>query len=540
LLGIALALLLAAFPCSAVHAHAMLLESAPAANAALASAPEQIVLRFNEPIRPAVIRLLRANDEASIEVGSPEVTDTELRAPLPEPLSDGRYVLSYRVTSADGHPVVGSLVFAVGAPGATPSPALAETGDPEDFWPAAGVAARALWYGSLLLAAGLALFLGLLRVPTDLQPPLRRALAWLAVVGLWACLAMLAATGGGLHGGPPGALLQLETWRIALTSPVAASVAVAAVGLGILAGAARRVTPYRRLVLPAGAFLVAASFALSGHAATAGPGWITWPVLVLHALCAAYWVGAFAPLLLALRRLARYQALALMRAFSTGAVWAVVCLVLAGVALSALQLRTPSALVTTDYGLLLLLKLALVALLLGVGAINRLILTPALARRAEAVSKLRRTIGVDLALAAGVVVLTAGLGTVPPPRALAEQAAAHAHPDHGVDDDPIQIVTQGEHHLVVVATPATIGWNRIDLYLMDGQGRSVGAKAAEISLALPSMGIEALRVDATAGAPGHFLGRAELPVAGHWEVRAELLVDDFTKLPFRARIAVAR
>ena len=47
---------------------------------------------------------------------------------------------------------------------------------------------------------------------------------------------------------------------------------------------------------------------------------------------------------------------------------------------------------------------------------------------------------------------------MPPPRALAEQAAAHAHPDHGADDDPIQIVTQDEHHLVVVATPATIGW----------------------------------------------------------------------------------
>ena len=65
---------------------------------------------------------------------------------------------------------------------------------------------------------------------------------------------------------------------------------------------------------------------------------------------------------------------------------AVACLLLAGVMLAALQVRTPAALIATDYGRLLLLKLALVALLLGLGALNRLVLTPALERRAEAAS----------------------------------------------------------------------------------------------------------------------------------------------------------
>ena len=262
----------------------------------LAEAPERIELRFNEPIRPAVLRLLRASDEASVKLGSPEVTDTELRVPLPSGLSDGSYVLSYRVTSADGHPVVGSFVFAIGAPGEGTSPTIGESGNSEGLWRAAGVAARALWYGSLLLAAGLALFLGLLSVPGDLQPPLRRGLAWLAALGLAACLAILGATGGALHGGMPGTLLSVEPWRIALASPVAVSVAVAAPGLGILALAAGR-AGRERLTLLAGALLVAASFASSGHATTAGPGWITRPALMLHALCAAYWVGAFAPLL---------------------------------------------------------------------------------------------------------------------------------------------------------------------------------------------------------------------------------------------------
>ena len=250
------------------------------------------------------------------------------------------------------------------------------------------------------------------------------------------------------------------------------------------------------------------SFALSGHAATAGPAWLTLPALVLHALCAAFWVGAFAPLLLALRRLPRHEAHALLAAFSIRAVVAVACLLLAGAVLAALQLRTPSALIATDYGRLLLLKLALVALLLGLGAINRLVLTPALARRADAAPRLRRTIGADLALAAGVVALTAGLGTIPPPRALAEQAAAHGHASHEAHDYAVVAAAHG-HHLVLVATPAARGENRIDLYLTDRQGQPVGAKAAEMSWALPEAGIEALRVDARGDRAGSLPGAGQ-------------------------------
>jgi copper transport protein len=534
-LAVGLALLFAALPWHGAYAHAVLLESSPAPDAVLQEAPERVVLRFNEPVRPAVIRLLQAAEVASIELEGVEVTDIELSVPLPSGLADGSYVLSYRVTSADGHAVVGSLVFAIGAPAASAPVGLA--GGLDTFWVAAGLASRALWYSSLLLAAGLAVFLGVLAVPTDLRPPLRRVLASLAVLGLATCVAILGATGGTLYGGPPDALLASEPWRIALGSPVAASVAAAVPGLAILLVTARWTGRHERLALLGGALLVAASFALSGHAATSGPAWIARPALVLHALCAAYWVGSFAPLLVALRRLPREGTLLLLRAFSAGAVVAVACLLLAGVVLAALQVRTPAALVTTDYGRLLLLKLALVVLLLGLGALNRLVLTPALERQDQAVIGLRRTIGVELALAAGVVAVTAGLGSVPPPRALAEQAA-HAHAGHASREQTMHAVAQG-HHLTLVVTPAAVGQNRIDLYLTDEQGRPVG-RAAEVAFALPKLGVEALRAEAAAMEPGHFRGQMELPVAGDWQVRADLLIDDFTKLPFQARIAVAR
>jgi copper transport protein len=533
-LCIVLALLVAALPWRDAHGHAVLLESSPAPGTVLEHAPERVVLRFNEPVGPAVIRLLQAADEASVELRGVEVTDTELSAPLPPGLPDSSYVLSYRVTSADGHAVVGSFVFAIGAPGA--SAPLEAAGEPQEFWGAAGVAARMLWYGSLLLASGLALFLSVLPVPSELRPPLRQALAWIAVLGLAACVAMLGTTGGALYGGPPDALLDPQPWRIALGSTVAASVAAAAPGLAILLLAARRTSHHERLALLVGALLVSVSFALSGHAATSGPAWITRPALVLHALCAAYWVGAFAPLLLALRRLPRDGALVLLRAFSAGAVVAVACLVVAGVVLATLQVRTPAALVTTEYGRLLLLKLALVTVLLGLGAFNRMVLTLALERRREAAVGLRRTISVDLVLAAGVVALTAGLGSVPPPRALAEQAA---HAGHAAREYTAHAAAQG-YRLVLVTSPAAIGDNRIDLYLTDEQGKPVDAQEAEMSFALPDLDVEALRAAAAAVAPGHFRGRVDLPLAGDWHVQADVLIDDFTKLPFQARIVVAR
>ena len=95
-------------------------------------------------------------------------------------------------------------------------------------------------------------------------------------------------------------------------------------------------------------------------------------------------------------------------------------------------------------------------------------------------------------------------------------------------------------NLVLVATPATAGTNRIDLYFTGADGQPATAKAAELSAALPERNVEALHFDARPVEPGHFRADASLPLAGSWQVRADLLIDDFTKLGFRTRIAVGR
>ena len=118
----------------------------------------------------------------------------------------------------------------------------------------------------------------------------------------------------------------------------------------------------RRAALGLGTLAAVASLPLAGHVTPAGPVRLTAPVLFVHGLAIAFWLGSLAPLLLHVAREGRAAA-ALLEGFSRIAVPTVAVLVLSGGVLAALQVREPQALLTTQYGRILLLKLAAVGLL---------------------------------------------------------------------------------------------------------------------------------------------------------------------------------
>src|SRR5690606_1147850 len=82
----------------------------------------------------------------------------------------------------------------------------------------------------------------------------------------------------------------------------------------------------------------------------------------------------------------------------------------------------------SGYGRIWLVKMALVATLMGLAILNRQVLTPRLARRApHAAAGLRRSIATELVLLVAIVGATALLGQTPPPRAMERDGhAAHA------------------------------------------------------------------------------------------------------------------
>ena len=118
LAGVVLVLLTAfAGPASA---HAALESTVPSAGASLALAPVRIELRFSEHIRVVSggVRLIDESGrridrtDAVVEKGVPDV----VALCVPQ-LHDGAYVVSWRVVSADGHPVRGAFTFRVGSTG---------------------------------------------------------------------------------------------------------------------------------------------------------------------------------------------------------------------------------------------------------------------------------------------------------------------------------------------------------------------------------------------------------------------------------------
>jgi copper resistance protein C len=144
-----LALLLGAAP---ALAHTRLQSSDPADGASLDSAPEQVALTFNEPMSPefSTITVIGPDGETNYQDGAVTAEEGTISTRLLPLGPAGRYEIGYRVVSADGHPVTGSVAFTLTTPGpggtsapAEPSaapaspapPAASEDGGGAPVWP---------------------------------------------------------------------------------------------------------------------------------------------------------------------------------------------------------------------------------------------------------------------------------------------------------------------------------------------------------------------------------------------------------------------
>lgn len=97
-------------------AHAVLVKSVPAQRAALVEPPPRIELWFNERLEPAYSKASVTNeagaqvDRRDVKVSAEDPRRLSLSLP---PLMPGRYTVSFRVLSVDGHVVESRLTFTV-------------------------------------------------------------------------------------------------------------------------------------------------------------------------------------------------------------------------------------------------------------------------------------------------------------------------------------------------------------------------------------------------------------------------------------------
>ncbi len=489
-------------------AHAALTAASPTDGAVVTTAPAELSLSFSEPVSPLVLKLI-GPDGIARPLGRVTLKDKTLAIEPPAGLGQGTYVLSWRVVSEDGHPVGGSVLFSIGAPSATP--AAAAQGDP--------ATRLMLWLGRLGLYLGLALGIGGGAFAVWVAPlpaAARRPLGSLIWLGLAALPPALTAQGLDALGAPLSDALQPAVWQAAAASSFGRTTLIAA--LALVAGlSALRLHGRAGRALAAIALLgTGAALAASGHAGTAAPQWLMRPVVFLHALSVAGWVGALLPLAFALREPDGAAALA---RFSRRIPFFLAAILLSGIVLAAVQVERPEALLATGYGNILLAKLVLVAVLLGLAAVNRYRLTSrAGAAQSLAIRHLRRVIAVEIIVVLAVFGTAALWRFTPPPRALAiaatQPAMVHIHAEKAMAD--------------LSVTPGRAGPVAIAISLLDGEFGPLPAKELRLSLANPAAGIEPIERPAARQEDGSWrVAELAIPAAGRWTVELEILVSDF-------------
>jgi copper transport protein len=548
-------------------AHAMLVSADPADRSRVPTAPSQVTLTFNEPVEAAAdgVRVFDA-DTRRVDDGSWSGSEepTVVGVDLPDGLPDGGYVVTYRVVSADSHPITGALAFTVGEGEEVDDALVADLfgGAGSEWTGVVGPTLRGLGYLGTLVAAGAVLFAAwVASSPRD-----RTSARWLGAraAGLAAAVSLLAVpvqavavTGRSLPevlrpgGGVGTTLLASSFGQSTLLRIFALSALWLAWRFTVRddRGGARQ-----HLVTGLAAAVAAGSFVLDGHQRTVEPTWVLVGADLVHLLGAAAWVGSLVLLAVAVRRRRLDDdpvgAARMVARFSRLALWSVLALTAAGVAMSAVLVRSPRALTSTGYGWTLVAKVVVVALVLAVAAYNRQRLVPAIAARlapaggsvdAEADAgatppaagdqlvarsgaawhQLRTTLLLEVVGLALVLALTGFL--------VSQRPAAEAAGVTGVYETTAALTDELEVDLIV--DPNRAGRNAIHVYVVDATGRPADdLDDLRLELTYLPEDIGPFELEPFFVGPGHWTATVdELAFAGEWQVRVVVGVDRFTE-----------
>jgi copper transport protein len=580
----------------AALAHAQLLGTSPVSGSTVKAQPAEVIFEFNQDVGGTLgaVRVYNAAGEEvdNLDVSHPDGQEHWMGVGLKPGLADGTYTATYRVISADTHVVYGGLVFNIGHAGAAPKftvaglisrnksghiteiafgvvrdldylaialmlgglafalfawqPALASVAGGEPQWQEASrtfasrvkrLLAAAIVLGVVTSVAGI-LLQGASAAGVSLWASLKSTILENTLESrfgeVWGARALVWVALGGL-------LTAAVTLRRAPRSGASSDRVPAAAVAGTIAPPP---SP-RWLLVPValGALYLAATPALGGHASVQGPTGVFFPSDLLHVLAASVWVGGIAFLLLALpaatRQLEPPQRsrllLAVLARFSPLALGAVIVIAVTGVLQAYIDVRSLEGLFHTTYGALIIAKVILLALLIGLGWVNRERLIPMLKRIVGASQApggagvlVRRTMRGELALMLGVFGVTAALISYAPPI----DAATGPYSTN---------TTLGPAELEMTVEPATVGLNTVHLYLIDAKTGSQFTATKELTATaeLPAKGIGPLPLHANLAGPGHYiLSSAVLSPGGTWNIQITDRVSEFEEYSRTVRVPI--
>ncbi|TYL52088.1 copper resistance protein CopC [Nocardioides sp. BGMRC 2183] len=512
-------------------AHATLVSSDPAEGAVLDEAPGEVRFTFDEPVAlvPDGVAVFDAAGEP-VEADDAAARDDELVVDLPDDLADGTYVVTWRIVSADGHPVAGSLTFHIGAPSETVVPPQVDDASADPWVETARAVVAAINYLSLLLAGGLLLFAGRatagIRLLPEVRGRLRRVLRGAAVIGVASALLAVPLVGAYQLGLGLDGLVDPAIWELSLIREDLVVLVLQAVGLGAAALAAGRVAAGGSpLAVELVAALAVISPALVGHSRAYEPTTLLVLTDALHLLAGATWLGGLVGLALVLgsvRGRARDAAVVLAR-FSTIAAGLLLVLAVTGTLLGWRILGSWSGLVETTYGRLLLVKLGIAGLVALVAAWNRLRLLPGVSvvghdQQRRAVDRVRRAVAVEALGLVAVLGVTGFLVEKSPSAESAAPPAASTDVVTGVADD----------YRVLAVLDETDGRQRqVSVQIQDETGEPVDLYQAP-TLEVSAPGIDLGEIPLVPSGAGTYLADLVFPRDGTWQLQVGVRIDEFT------------
>lgn len=546
----------------AASAHATVSSSDPADGSRVAVAPAQVSITFDESVGLG-LGYLRVISSGGTDVGAgpavhPGGAGQVISVPLKPDLGDGTYIASWRVISADSHPVEGTIRFVVGngvlsTTAVTVAPVVATSTS------VAFDITRTVSYASLAVLGG-----GWLLLSIWPAGRANRTARNVLITG-WVA-ALVAAAGELLLQGPYAAGAGLAgVGRFALFSDTIGTnygrlhlirlFLLAAIGLGLEAlfipapgrPAVRRSAPWVGLFLG-----VVYTFSLAGHAGVAQPGWLALGSDMVHLIAMSVWIGGLVLLVVAVlpgRDPADLRSA--LPVFSRVAFGCVLLIAATGTYQAWRESGTIKAL-TTTYGLLVLVKVVLFLGLVALGNLSRVAIERRYLRSAQPttgtpapasdgsiaartgvsagvdVGRMRRSVLAELVLAAIVLSVTGVLVAQPPGR-----TAVAATP---VASASATTALEAGRSVTVTVAPARHGTVAVTVTLHGGSAPQLITVAAS----LPSQQLGPLPVPLTAaGALTYSSSDVLLPAAGLWTFAIDVQSSDFDAITTTTQIAIS-
>ena len=574
-------------------AHAQVVSSTPSDGQRLTAAPSEVSILFSEPVTADLggLRVVSASGQR-VDAGETNGSGSStLSVGLRSGLGDDTYVASYRVVSADSHPVKGSIVFTVGNGATADVRSLVAGGGGDKNFELLGWMSRFLAYAGGLSAAGLAFFLFFIFDGGDEAGELARFTRVAALVGMAGALGTAAAQAALATGKGWAGVSDLGVLQTVLTKNLDWATAVLLGGLAMvllaleLAGS----TAQRALAFYGGLAAVL-SFVMTGHPDEADNRWLAILADAVHASAAAVWIGGLIGLLVVLVRRGRLtraplpdddpgspgglddeagggvrgvvggvavadaprtrEALDAARGtavivarFSTTAFVSVLALWVAGATLAWIELGSRAALTGTTYGRLILVKVGIVLVVAVAAAWNRFQLVPTILDEVDVAADAEPgddthgdALGVArtalrhlrAAVTFEVVAIIVVLGVTAALVNTPPGRTATAQASVVEQSQPITTGTPGTTLDLEVA-PGKDGQHSIHISYYDADKQPFAVSGpVSVELSLPAQQIGPIKRDATNAGPGHFIiDSIQISPPGTWQIDVVTRIGDF-------------